>query len=490
MPAIRAAVALAALVLASSALGAQHSAATTAAGGATLAGVVYDSLHGRPLAGAMVQLVPAGAHPGPTHAVEADSLGTFRFDGLRADRYVIGFRHPVVDALGLSEPAWRVQVSGDSVHYVMLALPSALGMRSRFCASPSESDSSGMLIGIVRDPDSGVPLAGASVTVLWNELIMDARGLRHEEQRFPGKSNAEGRYMFCSLPAAVTLTARAEVGKRASGYVELWIPPRGLLHRDFAIPSDSASIVVTTNAAGAPEAEPVRRGTARLSGRALNANGQPMAGAQVAVLGSAGSSTTAADGAFTLAALPAGTHMLEARAVGYEPRRVVVDLVSGQTATVTVQFTARIQELERVVVYGQKQSSRLLDLMGFEERRKRGMGRYFAAEDIDKRKPTQFSDLLRGLPGMRVDRRGAFNTRIWMQGPGGLCAPVIYVDRALLASSDEIDVMVNPDEISGVEIYSSAASTPGEFVRPGRPGDHPCGTILIWLGTGRRNANR
>jgi hypothetical protein len=484
MPAIRAAVALAVLVLASSALGAQQSAAPAAGGGAMLAGVVYDSLHGRPLAGAMVQLIPAGAQSGPTHAVEADSLGMFRFVGLRADRYIIGFRHPAVDALGLSEPVWSVRVSDDSAHYVMLSLPSALGLRSRFCASPSESDSTGMLIGIVRDPDTGAPLADASVTVLWNELTLDARGLRHEQHHFPGKSNAEGRYVFCSLPSRVTLIARAEIGDRASGYVELWIPPRGLLHRDFAIPSDSASVAVATDSAAAPDAAPLRRGTARLTGRALDPNAQPVIGAQVAVLGSPGSGTTGPDGAFTLAALPAGTHMLEARALGYEPQHVAVDLVSGQTSTVLVRFTTRVQELESVLVYGKKSRS-MLDEIGFEQRRKHGHGRYFTAEDIEKRRPPQFSSLFRDLAGMQVRQGNAFRTSIWMRGPRGLCQPSIFIDGVEFLTPQEIDRMVRPEEIQGVEVYSYS-TRPGEFA----PRDNPCGVILIWIGTGPRKARK
>lgn len=482
MPALRAAAALIAITLAGATLGAQSAAAPAAAGGATLAGVVYDSLHGRPLAGAMVQLVPDGSHPGLTHATETDSVGMFRFDELQAARYIIGFRHPAVDALGLSEPVWSVRVNGDSVHYVMLSLPSAAGLRAEFCASPARDDSTGMLIGMVRDPDTGVPLAGAAVEVLWDELTLDARGLRHEQQRFPGRSNAEGRYLFCSLPTAVTLTARAEVGERASGYVELWIPPRGLVQRDFAIPSDSASIRVSASAADAPEAEFLRRGTARLTGRALDPNGLPVTGAQVTVLGSAGSTATEADGGFALAGLPAGTHMLEARALGYEPHRIAVDLVSGRTATVTVQFTARVRELESVTIYGKKQRSRVLDLAGFEERRQRGQGRYFAAEDIDKRNPPQFSDLLRDLSGMRVERRTGFRTNIWMRGPRGLCMPTVFIDRVRLTNSSDIDLIVRPEQISGVEVYSFA-STPGEFVVP----ESNCGAILIWLGTGRQN---
>src|SRR4051812_12085996 len=78
-------------------------------------GIVYDSIGGAPLAGAVVQIALAEDR---THvqSATADSAGRFRVNDLRAGAYFIGFFHPMLDSLGLDTPVRRVSVSsGQSV---------------------------------------------------------------------------------------------------------------------------------------------------------------------------------------------------------------------------------------------------------------------------------------------------------------------------------------------------------------------------------------
>src|SRR5690606_12234826 len=101
------------------------------------------------------------------------------------------------------------------------------------------ADSTGLLLGFVRDADTGVPLAGANVVVMWRELVID-KGIHSERREVPTKANEAGWFALCAVPTDGPLTARAELGSDVTGFLEIAIPPRGLLHRDFYIPRGSS----------------------------------------------------------------------------------------------------------------------------------------------------------------------------------------------------------------------------------------------------------
>jgi hypothetical protein len=190
------------------------------------------------------------------------------------------------------------------------------------------------------------------------------------------------------------------------------------------------------------------------------------------VWGSASSTQTADDGSFTLAALPAGTQTLEARVVGFLPQRVTVDLASGRTTNVTVTLAERVNTLDAVTVFGQ-QSRRTRDLNGFLQRSKTGPGRYITAEQIERRDPLQFTDLLFTVPGLRVVGSTPFSRTVVMREG---CSPSVYLDGVRLISAEDIDFLVNPRDIIGVEIYHTA-TLPAQF------NDMTgCGSIVIWTG--------
>ncbi len=59
---------------------------------------------------------------------------------------------------------------------------------------------------------------------------------------------------------------------------------------------------------------------------------------------------------------------------------------------------------------------------------------------------------------------------------GDIDRPRVYVDGQELSSAD-IDLTLNPGDISAVEVYTGGAQMPPEFNRPA-PGR--CGVIVIW----------
>jgi hypothetical protein len=443
----------------------------------TVSGTVYDSLAGKPLAGALVQLAEKGK--GARVLIDTSGAdGDFELAGVPPGSYIIGFFHSVLDSLGLGVTPRPLEIAGTAPVNVSLAIPSAATLRSLLCPPSAASDSSGLLIGFVRDADKGIPLAGASVVVMWRELVVDD-GIHTTRREIPVKTNSEGWYALCGLPTDGPITARAELGKDASGFIEISVPPHCMLHRDFGIPRDSAVVTVAVDdSAGAAAGQTVRRGSARLTGSVRDEKGRPLSGAQLLVWGSEVTGSTGEDGTFTLADLPAGTQALEVRYVGYAPERVTVDLVSHATRSVTVTLDKKVDLLGQVTIYG-KPSRRQRDLTGFFQRSKSGFGHFLTRADIEKRHPFQFTDLFRMIPGFMVVRDTGFGYRIIStrgSGFSGTCQPSVYIDGMRIYDVGDIDGIVIPSDVAGVEAYAGAAGAPPQYA------SHGCGSILIWTG--------
>lgn len=251
-----------------------------------------------------------------------------------------------------------------------------------------------------------------------------------------------------------------------------------MLHRDFGIPRGAATVPKPDSSAAVSDQPALRRGTARLSGIVRDERGRPLSGAQVVVWGSAARGSTGSDGRFSFSELPSGTQSLEARHIGYAPRRVAVDLVSDSIVSATVTLDKRADVLGEVTIYG-KHSKRVSDLTGFLQRSKGGFGHFLTRADIEKRHPFQFTDLFRMIPGFMVVRDTGFGYRLVSTrgtGFGGKCQPSIYVDGMKIYDSGDIDGILIPSEIAAVEAYAGPAGAPPQYTTG------ECGSILIWTG--------
>jgi hypothetical protein len=140
------------------------------------------------------------------------------------------------------------------------------------------------------------------------------------------------------------------------------------------------------------------------------------------------------------------------------------------------------------------------NMRGFEERRRASIGRYITAADVARKQPTVTSELFNMIPGLRLDRStmAIGPTLIRMRSTfdpyaGGFdewCAPGIYVDGAYRndLNADDVDNIVNPNEIAGIEVYAGGF-VPAQFsTGMGGVGRRtkfedtikPCGSIVIW----------
>jgi hypothetical protein len=454
--------------------------------GVTVSGVVFDSLAGKPLADALVQVVARGENARAWNATSGTN-GEFEIAGVPRGSFLVGFMHPALDSLGLAVPPRTIDVSSDAPVHVTLAVPSARTIRRLLCTGTQPSDSTGLLLGFIRDADTGAPLPGATAVVTWTELVVK-KGIHTERRKVPIRSNDAGWYALCGAPADGPIAAHAELGKDASGIIEVSVPPGGLLRRDFYIPRGAAAVAVSdsgdSDSAGkvsVPAQLEIRRGSARLSGVVRNAQGQPLHGVQLMIWGSDVTGSTGDDGTFTLTDLPSGTQSLEARYVGYSPTRVAVDLASNETRSVDVTLSERAEVLDQVTVYG-KVSKRRLDYTGFLERRKSaGSGHFITRADIAEMRPVDLTDILRRVPGLRLVPTSYFDYTILSSrgvttNPSGTCQPLIFVDGARLTDDTALNGMLRPGDIAAIEVYAGLAGTPAQY----SGGD--CGSILIWTG--------
>lgn len=447
-------------------------------------GVVTDSVAGAPLAGATVQLA-SEADRTLTHTAQTDSAGRWRMPAVRPGRYLAGFFHPTFDALGIDPPVALVQIMPDTAARLDLGTPGPLAVRAKVC--PQAPGDRAVLLGSVGNAEDGAPIPEAKIVITWSEMRINEEGVRNVRRRLPVRVRPDGGYLVCDLPADVDLVANAEAPRRRGGLIELRLPPRSLTRRDFAL-GDSTSVitVVLPDTAAAAEgrlAQPVTvaRGNAALAGTVRTRDGRPLQGARVQLWGSDVQGTTTESGSFALSGLPAGTYALEVRAIGYAPKRVPVTLSARRAGSVGVVLDERINTLSSVVVQADRTKLQK-DYTGFMDRQKRGMGRFVTEEDINKRSPIALTDVFRTVPGLTVVPNGT-GFGYALQGRGG-CAPDVFVDgMRVFDGATELDQLVRPSDVAGVEVYNGAATVPPAFMGAGGSGG--CGVVAVWTKRGR-----
>lgn len=138
-------------------------------------------------------------------------------------------------------------------------------------------------------------------------------------------------------------------------------------------------------------------------------------------------------------------------------------------------------ELSGIVVEGTATLNEIR-MAPFYERQKKTAGHFITRADIEARDPPNFTDMMRGISGVRVEYGGQYGTQIYFaRAPGNrlMCpSPVVYLDGILVVNTGaaiDFDALVTPDQIEGVELYGGV-SIPIEFNRSGST----CGVIVIW----------
>jgi len=210
--------------------------------------------------------------------------------------------------------------------------------------------------------------------------------------------------------------------------------------------------------------------------------GQAVPAAQVLVSRVGAVAVSDSTGLAQASVVPAGVRLVRVQRVGYLPESFTVEFRPGETLEAEVDLERAPLELDGLTVT-ELMPSRSLRNVGFYGRRKTGFGRFVDREEIQRRKDSQLSSLMRSIPGVNVvfcprtkcDDEGyvlladATNVSINLQ-----CRMKIYLD-GMPVKNEDIDRM-SVRSLEGVEAYPRNAGVPPEFGGTGSA----CGVILLW----------
>jgi hypothetical protein len=439
-------------------------------------GVVYDSVSMRPLVGAWVQLVDVN-RPAMSRSVESGARGEFAIDSVVPARYVLGFFHAALDSLGLKAVPRSVEVTDKEVQ-VTLAIPSRKSIIALVCG-PNAAAGTGVWIGTIRSATTREPVPGARIAAEWSVLRVQGKNVGIDDFAVEDTVPETGGFAFCGFRENERLMARAVSGTDSSGTLAFFAPHDGFLVQDVYV-----GAFATRKALDSARGNSVLTlwGNGALVGKVRRPSGQGISGARV-VFGARPEGRTASDGSFRLDSLPLGTHSLEIRAIGFVPAQRLVHVLE-HTEPVDFVLDYRDTFLDTVVVVGQRvyESPRYQQFL---ERKRMGIGAFLDEVALEKRPASYVADYLRKVPGIFIiPTRGLGGQQIMMRQAfgGGYCSPELFIDGMRSQNgAAELEALVIPGEIRGIEVYTRSGVVPPEFTTLGAG----CGSIVIWTGPRR-----
>ena len=224
------------------------------------------------------------------------------------------------------------------------------------------------------------------------------------------------------------------------------------------------------------------------------ATGRPIVAASVELLTDRGKVLdrvlTDSVGAFLVDPDEAGAYALKASGLGYKASSTATVPVSyGELVEVTLELAVDAVPLQPLTVEARSfPPNRYLANSGFYDRRKVGVGVFLTRDEIMRRRPEEFSDLMRTISGMEIRPSGVTGRRGFTMSTrtNGQCQPVLVLDglptliggqQPLRRGGDlPIDDVVSPRDIEGLELYKGAAGVPSEY----NVNNAACGVLLIW----------
>ena len=353
-------------------------------------GIVFDSVARAPLPGAVVQLVlldtareraPASAAP-HVFAVTADSRGRYSIPGLPSGRFAIGFQHDALNALGLESPLRAFELANDTSVTVDLAIPDGPAVRAQLCGAATRLASEGVLVGYIADARGEHMLPGAVLRARWLELSLARGDYRAVHRTVTAIVGEDGRYVACGLTSDEAVAIEITMPGRHAIVSRMAVPAGGAMRQDFRL-ADSGVV----------------KGTSSLGGKVMLADGTvlPAGRAEIAALALV---VPVVNGEFSMSGIPAGSWMVEARAIGFEPRSAMVDFSDGGVASTSLTLGERAQVLDAVSVIGKPGGDTKI-LSAIASRRTVSVGSVFLPGNEWLESSYDPADVLRSSPGFR-----------------------------------------------------------------------------------------
>ncbi len=419
---------------------------------ARVTGLVFDSLTAQPLADALVQLIATNDRARAASA-RTNARGEFAFDTVATGAYLIGFLHPRLDSLMLAPTSQQIDVTNAGAPLVMLAIPSLETVTTTYCGANAAHDGSAMMLGRLRFTDRDRGTSAGVVRAEWSELTMTARAFSRSPQVASARSGDDGAFVLCGLPREVRVYVRAAIDKDSTPALTLDVPSAGVLLRDVWL---------------SPRASSTRRAQRGVVRSQLRA---PITGARLTLRGNSARVKSDINGVFTLPSSPLGTRMLDVDAIGFQSQHVLVDILDDDVHVLDITLPPLITTLATVNVTARAWES------AFNARRQKHVASFVDDTTIARRDPLFIADVVRSLPGVRVDGRGSFGARITLGTPRKSCEPNLFVDGVLqrnLTTAD-VDALVATRDVRAIELYRWGFEVPLQFDAP-----TSCGALLIW----------
>ena len=445
--------------------------------GRVVSGVVFDSVAGKPLAGATVQLAVAGATAAP-RTVITDATGAYRLESISAGQYVLGFYHDALTALGLDAPTRAVEVR-DTEIAADLAIPSSATIRALRCGD-APAFAPGMLVGFVRDAQSNTAVPSATAVVYWRAIALDSGDYRVVTERRTGTVESDGSLLVCHLPvdAPLNLLVTAPGHRNVDGAV-LMVPAAGIATLDIRL----ADTALTT-------------GTGIIRGQVARESGRSVTTGRV-LIKALNRTVPIVSGAFTAAGLPSGTWVAQAQVIGVEPQEALVSATESEVASTTITVSNGPQRLDAVTVVG-KMDRNLTVLDDVLRRSRIGMGTTFLPGHPALRSATFVSDVMREARGFQYSGPNRIVGRV--TGDGKRCLNVAtYVDDVRQPEGFTwLDHAVRIKDILAIETWPDIRLAPVQYrhaipatimgpkpkltplPEPQRPEAPACALVLVW----------
>ena len=445
----------------------------------TVAGIVIDSAHAGPLRHAAVSL------EGTTSITFTDEAGKFRLDSVPPGSYRVRVDHDLLDSLGIQVLTEPFALADKELKEVSLAIPSGETLVALSCPASRRTLGPSAIIGRLLNADTDMPVDSARVSFAWSEVSLQT--LRRVPRVRDAFTGPDGIFRICGLSNQLEGgTLQASKKGVLTSEVRVNIEGEALVIQGLRI-GDPTTVVKTESDSAAKRAREastgqtfsaitVQRGNAAMTGKVLNANGNPVVGARVDVVGTPGATLTRQSGEFSLTGLPSGTQALVVRQLGYAPVEQSVELSTRAPARVVVVMTKPAQVLSPVLVTAESEAG--LDRVGFNSRKKSNAGTFISAEDVMKRAPTMLSDVFRVVPGLRLVPSGNEYVIESSRNVMGGCV-TYYVDGSPWDAMfpGDVDRLFPPQEIGGIEVYASGSTVPAQFQQAGKS---QCAAIVIW----------
>ena len=428
---------------------------------AVVSGTVFDSTIGRPLAGVVVTL------GGGSYRDTTDEDGRYRIETPTQGSFLIEYRHPRLDALGMSPLRGSATLTRGHTRTADAAVPGFERLWSGCGQSMVDRDNRTMLAGIVRD-SVGQPLPYGAVEIGWSGRT---------GRRVTVAADGNGRYLVCGAPANERLWIRTA-------------RPRVVDPHTVTLAADSVRVVDLM----LTRSDRLDRRSAVVVEVRKKGGGAPIADALVSLDPLPDTARTDAAGIARLPVVPAGRFLIGVRSLGHEIMSREIVVPDRDTARVTFELETvaqRLAELE-VKTRGPRAS---LKLQGFEERRVNGMGTYFTRADLAEKEGSNLVDILRLAKHIRLVPRPnpcwgyAIASVRTSNGPTPRCAGkpmpsgcymALFIDgfpRWLPGQQDPPDLeKFRPFELEAVEVYGDALHVPMEYRTVGTE----CGMVMLW----------